>query len=272
MTGDEVPHRDSAAPGPGDARTVQLRDNLAAAHARLERACRDADRDPAEVELLVVTKFFPADDVSRLIGLGAHAFGESREPEAGRKVAAVRAALHLDNPDTDSPTGGVTDTAPVFDMIGTLQRNKAKSVAQWARRVHSVDSARLADALDTAAASALDSGARSAVLDVLLQVSLDGDISRGGALIEDLPSLADAVDEADALALRGLMVIAPLRVDADEAMANAAQVRERFLADHPGATVFSAGMSGDLEAAVRHGSTCVRVGTAIMGSRPIRSP
>ncbi|MFW0787091.1 YggS family pyridoxal phosphate-dependent enzyme [Gordonia sp. CPCC 206044] len=238
-----------------DERTRELARHHAAVRDRLEAAIAAAGRSPGSVELLVVTKFFPADDVRRLIHLGVREFGESREPEASRKLAELG----------DRPAG------TVFDMIGTVQSKKAGTVAGWARTVHSVDRDKLVDALSRGATAALDAGARTDPLGVLLQVSLDGDPHRGGVLVEDLPELANRVVAEPGLTLRGLMVIAPLDGTADRWMARTAEIREGFLRDHPEADELSAGMSGDLEAAVAHGSTCVRVGTAIMGPRPLIS-
>ena len=242
-----------------DPRRDELAAALAAARERVARAEAAAGRAPGSARLMVVTKFFPADDLVRLVGLGAAEFGESREPEAGRKVAQVRA---------DSP-GEAFDV----DMIGSVQRKKAKTVARWARRVQSVDSPELAEALATAATKALDAGERSAPLGVLLQLSLDGDPSRGGVVEADLPALAEQVAaHEDVLQLDGLMVIAPLHGEVDDHLARAAEVAARFRVEHPEATELSSGMSSDLETAIAHGSTCVRVGTAIMGARPITSP
>ncbi|MDY6811274.1 MAG: YggS family pyridoxal phosphate-dependent enzyme, partial [Actinomycetota bacterium] len=210
---------------------------------------------------LVVTKFFPADDVRHLIDLGVRTFGESREPEASRKIDEVR-------------HGGADDAAVAaaeFDMIGSVQSKKAKSVARWARTVHSVDRAKVVDALSSGAAAALDAGSRSADLHILLQISLDGDPQRGGVTVEDLPALAEHVRGARGLSLRGLMAIAPVEGSAEQWMARAQQIHADFMVDHPEARELSAGMSGDLEEAVAHGSTCVRVGTAIMGTRPLVS-
>lgn len=245
-----------------DERTAQLAESLSAVRTRLDAAVRAAARPSGDVTLLVVTKFFPADDVQRLISLGEKEFGESREPEASRKVDEVRA--------TSAAEGRSTDDV-AFDMIGSVQTKKARSVARWARAVHSVDRAKLIDHLASASAAALDDGERLAPLGVYLQLSLDGDPTRGGALESELPDLADRVEASDALALRGLMVIAPLDGDVDDWMARTAQAHERFLTRYPQATGLSAGMSADLESAVAHGSTCVRVGTAIMGPRPIVS-
>ncbi len=250
---------DHGAPARGeDLRRAELGAALEAVRARVARAEATAGRAPGSARLMVVTKFFPAGDLARLIDLGVTEFGESREPEAGRKVAAVRSEL----------PGVAFDV----DMIGSLQRKKAKTVARWARRVQSVDSPDLVDALARATAAALEAGARVQPLGMLLQMSLDGDPTRGGAVESDLPALADAVTGHDGLlTLDGLMVIAPLHGEAEAHLAHAAQIAERFRARHPAATELSAGMSADVESAIAHGSTCVRVGTAIMGPRPLAS-
>ncbi|GAB19329.1 hypothetical protein GOEFS_081_00180 [Gordonia effusa NBRC 100432] len=238
-------------------RRAELAANLAAVSARLEAAVADAGRASGEVTLLVVTKFFPADDVLRLIDLGCAEFGESREPEAGRKVAEVVAAL-----DDSAPR-------PKFDMIGSVQRKKARSVARWARTVHSVDSAPLIDALGRGVTAALDAGERDSALNVLLQVSLDDDPLRGGVPVDGLAQLAEQVESADALRLGGLMAIAPQHGERERWLAKLARAHADVVAEYPAATTLSAGMSGDLDVAVKFGSTCVRVGTAILGDRPI---
>ncbi|MBY8861690.1 YggS family pyridoxal phosphate-dependent enzyme [Nocardia sp. CA2R105] len=235
-------------------RTAELSTALAGLLGRIDAACRAAGRDPAQVRLLPVTKFFPASDVAILHGLGRREFGESREQEATAKAAEL----------ADLP--GVE-----WHMIGRLQRNKAKAVARWAHTVHSVDSARLATALDAGVRAAREADVRGGPLRVLLQVGLDRDPGRGGIAPDDLPALADHVAGLENLQLAGLMAIPPLDSDPDAEFARLAEMQVRFLAQHPTGTELSAGMSGDLEAAIRHGSTCVRVGTALMGARPITS-
>lgn len=225
---------------------------------RLNDACASAGRENDAVTLLPVTKFFPASDVEILYRLGCRSFGESREQEASAKAEALADAF------AGSPA--------TWHMIGHLQRNKAKSVARWASSIHSVDSIRLVDALAKAVARALDEGVRSAPLDVLVQVSLDGDVHRGGVDRAELDELTDRVAEAAVLRPAGLMAVPPIDADPDAAFADLAELHHGLLRRHPGATELSAGMTADLEAAVRHGSTCVRVGTAILGSRPIASP
>jgi pyridoxal phosphate enzyme (YggS family) len=243
-----------SAADPG-ARRAEIADGLRRARERLDAAARAAGRDPAEIALLPVTKFFPVSDVEILYGLGCRAFGESREQEAAAKVAEFRSRT--------------TDPAVAWHMIGRLQRNKARAVARWAHTVHSVDSVRLAHALDAGAQAAQESGDRETPVRVLLQVSLDDDPQRGGVSAADLPALADEVAAAGGLELRGLMAVPPLGWDPDAAFERLAGLHSGLRSDHPEATELSAGMSGDLEAAVRWGSTCVRVGTAVLGSRPL---
>ncbi|WP_084524192.1 YggS family pyridoxal phosphate-dependent enzyme [Nocardia inohanensis] len=238
----------------GEGRAGQLAASLRALTERIDAACRAAGRSPDEVRLLPVTKFHPASDIEILYGLGLREFGESREQEASDKVAQLR---HL--------------SRVRWEFIGRLQRNKAKSVARWANTVYSVDSDRLASTLDAGAKAALEAGERDTPLRVLLQVSLDADPARGGAYEAELLTLADRVAAAESLQLGGLMAIPPLDADPDAAFERLARLHGSLLTAHPQATELSAGMSNDLEAAIRHGSTCVRVGTALMGARPITS-
>ncbi len=107
------------------------------------------------------------------------------------------------------------------------------------------------------------------VLDVLVQVSLDGDPRRGGVVEADLPRLTDDVAAASRLLLRGLMAIAPLGAEPAAAFAQLAEIAARTRVHHPEATWMSAGMSADLEAAIAAGATHVRVGTGLLGSRPV---
>ncbi|WP_299560387.1 YggS family pyridoxal phosphate-dependent enzyme [uncultured Mycolicibacterium sp.] len=245
-----------------DARKRQLATALAALRERLARAAEAAGRPVDEIKLLPVTKFFPASDVILLHELGLSDFGESREQEAARKIAEVAAAV----PDPD---------AIRWHMIGRIQRNKARAVAGWAYAAHSVDNARLVDALDRGAARALAEGRRRAPLRVFVQLSLDGDPERGGVDVarpDEVDALCARVAAAEALEFVGLMGIPPLEWDADAAFERLAAELARVQRDHDRRLELSAGMSGDLEAAVRHGSTCVRVGTALLGQRPLTSP
>ncbi|MBC9004883.1 YggS family pyridoxal phosphate-dependent enzyme [Micromonospora aurantiaca (nom. illeg.)] len=234
-------------------RRAELAAGLARVRARIADACAAAGRQRDEVTLVAVTKTYPAADVVALAGLGVTDVGENRDQEAAPKAEAVAAA----------------GAAPRWHFIGQLQRNKARSVVRYADVVQSVDSVRLAAALDAAAGAV-----RERPLDVLVQVSIDGDAARGGALPgaadpqRGLDPVAAAVAGADGLRLAGLMAVAPLGWEPDRAFARLAEVAAALRADHPGATVLSAGMSGDLESAIDHGATHVRVGSALLGMRP----
>jgi pyridoxal phosphate enzyme (YggS family) len=243
----------AAAGAGGDPRTAEIAANLGGVRERIAAACRSAGRDPAEVTLVAVTKTFGVADARRLVSLGVGDLGENRDQEAAAKAAALAA----------DPTAG-----PVrWHFVGRLQRNKSRSVAGYAALVHSVDRPELVEPL---AAGARRAGRPE--LAVLLQVSLDGDTSRGGAAVPDLAGLAAAVAATTPLRLAGVMAVAPQHADPDAAFEALAAAAEAVRADHPGATVVSAGMSGDLEAAIRHGATHVRIGTALLGGRtpPVR--
>ena len=239
-------------------RLADLADSLRAVRARIEAACAAHDRDPAHVRLLAVTKTFPASDAALLTDLGLTDLGENREQEASAKAVEL-AELR---PGVDVR----------WHMVGRLQRNKARSVARWAAEIQSVDSLRLADALARASRAARDAGERDAPLDVLVQVSIDGDPERGGCPIPDVPALADGVTRSGELRFRGLMTVAPLGMEPDQAFGAFHQVAQRIRREHPNAVELSCGMSNDLESAIAHGSTCVRVGTALLGGRGLASP
>jgi pyridoxal phosphate enzyme (YggS family) len=227
-------------------RRQEIAANLGAVHERIATACTGAGRAPDEVTLVVVTKFFPADDVRLLADLGVRDVGENRHQEAEAKAAEC------------------ADLDLTWHFVGGLQSNKAAAVAAYSGVVHSVDRPKLVGPLDRGAES------RSAPLDVLLQVSLDppGTEHRNGADPERLSELAERVAGAEHLRLRGLMAVAPLDEDPADAFGRLTEIRRRFLASHPDARWLSAGMSGDLEEAVRAGATHVRIGSAVLGSRP----
>jgi pyridoxal phosphate enzyme (YggS family) len=223
-------------------RRAELAANLDDVEHRIAAACAAAGRAREEVTLVAVTKTWPASDAALLRDLGVRDLGENREKEAAAKAREV--------------------TGVSWHFVGQLQSNKAAAVAAFAHVVHAVDREHLVDALAA--------GARRAgrVVDALVQVSLDGDPHRGGAAIDRVPLLADRVAAADGLRLAGVMAVAPLGLEPAAAFARLADVAALVRAVHPSATAVSAGMSGDLEAAIAAGATHVRVGTAILGSRP----
>jgi pyridoxal phosphate enzyme (YggS family) len=232
-------------PTGADRRRAELAGNLADLEARIEAACRSAGRRRDEVRLIAVTKTFPASDVALLHGLALHDMGENRDQEAAPKAAEL-AALDLR-----------------WHFIGALQTNKCASVVRYASVVHAVDRDRLVTALDAAAVRA---GRR---LRCLVQVDLDAGAApgRAGARPAEVGRLADAIAASQALDLGGVMAVAPLRADPAVAFEALATIAEGVRRDHPAAVMISAGMSGDLEAAVGAGATHLRVGTALLGSR-----
>jgi pyridoxal phosphate enzyme (YggS family) len=250
-------------------RELELADSLAALRSRLAAAAEAAGRKLDEIQLLPITKFFPATDVAILSRLGCAAFGESREQEAAAKVDEVDRLL-------DAPSGASAASAgPHWHMVGKIQRNKARSLAGWAHTAHSVSSTRVVAALDRAVAGALSEGRRKNPLRVYVQISLDGDVSRGGVDVSDagaVDEICAQTDAAESLELVGLMAIPPLDWEPDRAFALLQSEHHRVRRAHPAAVGLSAGMSSDLEIAVKHGSTCVRVGTALLGQRPLPSP
>jgi pyridoxal phosphate enzyme (YggS family) len=235
------------------ARHAELAGNLAALRARVAAACAAAGRDVGEITLIGVSKTRPAEDVVALAGLGLTDFGENRDQEAAPKAAAVAEA---------------TSAAVRWHFIGQLQTNKAQSVVRYASVVHSVDRVRLVRALGSAARGAR-AAAEAAPVTCLVQVSLDGDPTRGGALISQLPEIATAIAATDGLALGGVMAVAPLGVAPDTAFASLRAISDTAREISPAATIISAGMSGDLEAAVGGGATHLRIGTALLGNRSL---
>ncbi|MCZ3385824.1 MAG: YggS family pyridoxal phosphate-dependent enzyme [Actinomycetia bacterium] len=228
-------------------RRRQIAAGLSAARERIAAAEVAAHRAIGSVELVVVTKTFPADDVAVLVELGVQHVGENRDQEAEPKSAALSGA------------------DLVWHFIGQLQTNKARSVVGYADVVESVDRLKLVGSLSRAAA---DLRPIDRPLHCLVQVCLDDQPGRGGAAPNQVPELAAAIASAPALVLGGVMAVAPLDADPDAAFSRLAEVARDVAGAYPGADSISAGMSGDLEAAIRHGATQVRLGSAVLGYRP----
>ncbi len=230
-------------------RRAELVSALGAVRGRIAAACAAAGRDSSTVTLIAVTKTRPASDVAALARIGVLDVGESRDQEAAAKVGATSELL------AGSPR-------PRWHFVGRLQSRKCRSVTSYSDAVHSLDRtelvARLADGVSAAGRTPLD---------VFLQVSLDGDPDRGGAPADRLGDLAAAVVARPELRLRGVMAVPPMGADADREFARLAEISRALRKEHPSAESISAGMSDDLEAAVKHGSTHVRVGSALLGRR-----
>jgi PLP dependent protein len=250
------PELDRSELGRPEQRRAELADGLNEVWARIEAACAAAGRSRDEITLIAVTKTWPASDVRLLYELGQRDFGENRDQEAAPKAEAS-AGLDL-----------------TWHFVGQLQTNKVASVTRYADVIHSVDRLRLVHALGRAARR------RPRPLTALIQVSLegpDGDPDRGGAAPGEVTGLAEAIvaeNPADdgaadggSLRLGGVMAVAPLGVPAARAFAGLDAAVAAVRAVQPAATMISAGMSGDLEAAVEAGATHLRIGTALLGDR-----
>lgn len=223
-------------------RAAQLEQRLAAVERRVAAACSAAGRRREEITVVAVSKTWPVADVDLLRDLGVRDFGENRDAEAAGKAAAV--------PDVR------------WHFVGSVQSNKARSVASYADVVHSVDRPALVRALSAGA------GHAGRTLAVLVQVSLDGAPGRSGAAPGDVQDLADLVAASPGLELAGLMALAPLGTEPGPAFVRLAATADAVRRRHPQARVLSAGMSADLEAAVTAGANLLRVGTALFGTRP----
>ncbi|HET7415401.1 MAG TPA: YggS family pyridoxal phosphate-dependent enzyme [Arthrobacter sp.] len=249
-------------------RQSELSANLQAVRERIAAAVEAAGRDD-DPTLIVVTKFFPATDVAALAEIGVRDVGENRDQEAAAKASETAA-----DPRCSSLR---------WHFVGQLQSNKAKSVVRYAAAVHSIDRSSLVKALNKAMAGeqqrrADEGNEPREELQCFIQVNLDTGqddapdgghpAGRGGADPEAVLDLAARIDEAGHLNLAGVMAVAPLGQDPDSAFSTlagiAAQLRQRY----PHANAVSAGMSSDLESAIRHGATHLRVGSNVLGQRP----
>jgi pyridoxal phosphate enzyme (YggS family) len=234
-----------------------LADNLERLEVAITQACRRAARPRAEVELMAVSKTFPASTIAEAAALGLTLFGENRVQEfAGKALhaAALRSAC------------GREDIR--VHLIGHLQSNKAARAVELFDGIDSLDSLRLAERLNEAA------GKLAKRLPVLIEVKLSPEVSKSGVEPDstEAAELLERLPDLEHLQARGLMTIAPL--DVPEAAARACfrglrELRERWAAAHPRLSleVLSMGMSEDFALAIEEGATRIRVGTALFGAR-----
>ena len=230
---------------------MSISENVAAVCERITAAARRAGRNPNDVALMAVSKTQPPERIREAYEAGQHLFGENRVQEFAAKAGELGDLLTAE-----------------WHMIGHLQSNKAAKTAELFRAVDSVDSLKLAEKLDAAAA------ALGKKLEVLIEINVGGEEAKSGAAL-DSPELEEllAAHRLEALVFRGLMTVPPFTDDPEEARPYFRKLRE--LRDAiaarklPGVAMdeLSMGMSHDFEVAIEEGSTCVRVGTAIFGAR-----
>ncbi len=225
---------------------TMISDKLQQVRARIATACAQAGRAPSEVQLLAVSKTFDATAIRLAFDAGQRAFGENYVQEA---VEKIRALVNL----------------PIeWHMIGPIQSNKTRLIAEHFDWVHSVDRLKIAQRLSEQRPTHLRP------LQVCLQVNIDEGPTKAGVSAQGTAELALQVAALPGLQLRGLMAIPEPVPDLQTQNAAFSALRalfETLKARHPGMDTLSMGMSADLEAAVQNGSTMVRIGTAIFGNR-----
>jgi len=225
----------------------ELEESLASARERLAKACDQYGRK--NVELMVVTKTHPVSDIEILYQLGVRSVGENRDQEGRVKAEQLPSDL-------------------TWNMIGQIQSKKINSIARWAQVIQTCDRLSLVEKFSQAAHIAEKN------IGLMIQVSLDPNspVGRGGVQPDQVMGLAAAIDQAPSLDLLGLMAVAPhptTGIAPTDAFSVLARISGDLTARYPEATQISAGMSEDLEAAIAHGATQVRLGSAILGARDV---
>lgn len=237
---------------------MDLQANVAEVRERIARAAERAGRTPSEITLIAVTKTHPVDRILQALEAGLTNFGENRVQEAISKFASATEAAGSES---------VLRTGITLHMIGTLQRNKARLAARHFDCIHSVDRVELATDLNEAA----NKERAGRALPVLLEVNLTGEASKSGVSVEELPRLAEALENCTNLRGAGLMTVARFGAhekELRETFANLRTLLEGLKANYRGDwRHLSMGMSDDYEYAIEEGATMVRVGRAIFGER-----
>ncbi|WP_296259880.1 MULTISPECIES: YggS family pyridoxal phosphate-dependent enzyme [unclassified Pseudomonas] len=225
-----------------------IAENISTLAERIHDAAQAAQRDPASVGLLAVSKTKPADDLREAYAAGLRDFGENYLQEALGKQAQL------------------SDLPLIWHFIGPIQSNKTRAIAEQFAWVHSVDRLKIAQRLSEQRPAELPP------LNICIQVNVSGEASKSGCSPEDLPALAHAISALPNLKLRGLMAIPEPTEDSDEQNAAFAAVRNLQHQLNLPLDTLSMGMSHDLEAAIAQGATWVRIGTALFGARHYGQP
>ncbi len=212
---------------------------------RMEAACAASDRSTDDVTLMAVTKTVPPEEVNVAVSAGIHLLGENRVQEFLSKCADY-------------------DQSAEVQFIGHLQTNKVKQIVGKVTLIHSVDSLHLLQEIEKTAAQ------RALIQEILLEVNIGGETSKSGCTPEMLPALYDAAKACSHVKVRGLMTIPPHfenDAEADACFGRMQTLFEEMKHSAPDFDILSMGMSGDFEAAIRHGATLIRLGSALFGAR-----
>jgi pyridoxal phosphate enzyme (YggS family) len=227
--------------------SMSIAENLAHLHEQITEACRRANRSANEVALMAVSKVHPVQVILEAYTAGQRLFGENRVQEFQEKSPHVK------------------DLAEAkFHLIGPLQSNKTAKAAELFDAIDAVDSLKIAQRLNTAAA------AIGKKLPVLVEVKLSHEESKHGLSPKELPALLASMEELESIAPVGLMTVPPWSEDAEAARPYFRQLRrlrDEAAVRFPRVTQLSMGMSNDFTVAIEEGSTCIRVGTALFGRR-----
>ena len=217
---------------------MQLKNNLTDIHKKIEDACARAGRNAGDVTLICVSKTIPPEMIIEAQSLGENVFGENRPQELRDKLPLIKGAQ--------------------WHLIGHLQTNKVKYVVGSAQLIHSVESLRLAEAINDEALK------KGIVQDILLEVNISGEESKYGLTTEQIPNIIKEVGSLKNIRFRGFMTMAPLGAPEEEIRSIFKKAHNLFTEYKDcGADILSMGMSGDFEIAVEEGATHVRVGRAI---------
>jgi pyridoxal phosphate enzyme (YggS family) len=226
---------------------MSITENLAHLHEQITEACRRSNRPESEVALMAVSKVHPVEMILEAYAAGQQLFGENRVQEFQEKCPHLKELSGAE-----------------FHLIGPLQSNKTAKAAELFDAIDAVDSLKIAQRLNIAAA------ALGKKLPVLIEVKLSHEESKHGLAPEELPSLLAAMNDLESISASGLMTVPPWSEDAETArpyFRELRRLRDESVVRFPRVTQLSMGMSNDFIVAIEEGSTCVRVGTALFGRR-----
>jgi PLP dependent protein len=227
--------------------TGTITENLARLHEQITEACRRSNRPESDVALMAVSKVHPIEAILEAYAAGHRLFGENRVQEFQEKSPHLKALSGAE-----------------FHLIGPLQSNKTAKAAELFDAIDAVDSLKIAQRLNTTAASL------GKKLPVLIEVKLSHEESKHGLSPDELPSLLTAMNDLESIETVGLMTVPPWSEDAEVARPYFRELRglrDESAVRFPRVTQLSMGMSNDFTVAIEEGSTCIRVGTALFGRR-----
>lgn len=225
-----------------------LRDNLREVEQKISEACERAGRKREEVTLVAVSKTKPVSMLEEIYDENIRHFGENKVQELVDKYGQMPKDIH-------------------WHMIGHLQRNKVKAVIDKATLIHSVDSIRLAEAIEQEATK------KDIIVDILIEVNVAEEDSKFGLKVDEVMSMVETIATFPHIRIKGLMTIAPFVDDPEENRPVFAQLRKLSVdianknIDNVSVGILSMGMTNDYQVAIEEGATIVRVGTAIFGER-----